>query len=160
MLTVTLAFTPSPYIPLQVVTSTPIYTMEVSSSFGRIEKFNKRLGTISLKEFKTTFSTMVCELELKYGANYIEAFAFKQLAYYVHYEALDVYEQHSPRILGITQIPNPIYAIAITTTSQATLQASIAHHGTVPNNPNPGTYFNKPFSSTTHCCYRKHSSHH
>jgi hypothetical protein len=23
-----------------------------------------------------------------------------------------------------------------------------------------GTYLNKPFSSTTHCCYRKHSSHH
>jgi hypothetical protein len=48
-----------------------------------------------LKEFKTTFSTVVCELELKYGANYTEAFAFKQLAHYVHYEALDVYEQHS-----------------------------------------------------------------
>jgi hypothetical protein len=35
---------------------------------------------------------VVCELELKYGANYIEAFAFKQLVRYVHYEALDVYE--------------------------------------------------------------------
>jgi hypothetical protein len=55
----------------------------------------------------------------------------------VHYEALDVYEQHSPRILGITQIPNPAYATAITTTSQAALQAAIAHHGTVPNNPDP-----------------------
>ncbi len=66
--------------------------MEVSSSYGRIEKFNERLGTISLKEFKVTFSTMVCELEFKYGANYIKAFAFKQLAHYVHYEALDVYE--------------------------------------------------------------------
>jgi hypothetical protein len=43
------------------------------------------------------------------------------LAYYVHYEALDVYEQHSPRILGITLIPNLAYAIAIATTSQATL---------------------------------------
>jgi hypothetical protein len=45
-----------------------------------------------LREFKATFSTVVCELELKYGANYTEAFAFKQLACYVHYEALDVYE--------------------------------------------------------------------
>jgi hypothetical protein len=85
-------FTSSLYISLQAVTSTPIYTMEVSSSYGRIEKFNERLGTISLKEFKVTFSTMVCELEFKYGANYIKAFAFKQLAHYVHYEALDVYE--------------------------------------------------------------------
>jgi hypothetical protein len=80
-------FTPSSYIPLQAVTYTPIYTMEVNSSFGRIEKFSGRPGTISLKEFKATFSTVVCELELKYGANYIEAFAFKQLARYVHYEA-------------------------------------------------------------------------
>jgi hypothetical protein len=53
----------------------------------------------------------------------------------VHYEALDVYEQHSVRILGITQIPNLAYAIAIATASQAALQAAIAHHGTVPNNP-------------------------
>ncbi len=80
---------------------------------------------------------MVCELELKYGVNYIEAFAFKQLAYYVHYEALHVYEQHSSRILGITQIPNPTYATAIAIAFQAALQAVIAHHGTVPNNPNP-----------------------
>ncbi len=79
---------------------------------------------------------MVCELELKYGANYTEAFAFKQLARYVHYEALDVYEQHSSRILGVTQIPNPTCATAIATTSQATLQVVIPHHGTVPNNPN------------------------
>ncbi len=87
-------FAPSSYIPLQAVTSTPIYTMEVNSSFRRIEKFSKRLNTISLKEFKATFSNVVCELELKYGANYIETFTFKQLAHYVHYEALDVYEQH------------------------------------------------------------------
>jgi hypothetical protein len=107
--------------------------MEVSSSSGRIEKFSGRPGTISLREFKATFSTVVCELELKYGANYTEAFAFKQLARYVHYEALDVYEQHSARILGVTQIPNPAYAIAITTASQAV----IAHQGTVPNNPDP-----------------------
>jgi hypothetical protein len=107
--------------------------MEVSSSSGRIEKFNGRLGTIFLKEFKATFSTMVCELELKYGANYIEAFAFKQLARYVHYKASDVYEQHSTRILGITHIPNPAYTIAIATASQA----AIAHHRTVPNNPDP-----------------------
>jgi hypothetical protein len=76
---------------------------------------------------------MVCELELKYGANYTEAFIFKQLARYVHYEALDVYEQHSARILGVTQIPNLAYAIAIATASQA----AFAHHGTVPNNPDP-----------------------
>ncbi len=95
-------FAPSPYTPLQAVTSAPIYTMEVSSSSGRIEKFSGRPGTISLREFKATFSTVVCELELKYGANYTEAFAFKQLARYVHYEALDVYEQHSARILGVT----------------------------------------------------------
>ncbi len=111
--------------------------MEVSSSSGIIEKFSERPRTISLREFKATFSTVVCELEFKYGANYIEAFAFKQLAHYVHYEALDVYEQHSPRILGITQIPNPTYATAITTTSQATLQTTIAHHGIVSNNLNP-----------------------
>jgi hypothetical protein len=55
----------------------------------------------------------------------------------VHYEALDVYEQHSPRILGVTQIPNPAYGTAITTISQATLQAASAHHGIVPNNPDP-----------------------
>ncbi len=80
---------------------------------------------------------MVCELELKYGANYTEAFAFKQLAYYVHYEALDVYEQHSARILGVTQAPNLAYAIAIATAFQAALQATIAHHGTMPNNLDP-----------------------
>jgi len=79
---------------------------------------------------------MVCELNFKCGANYIEAFAFKQLVRYVHYEALDVYEEHSSRILGITQIPNPAYATSITTASQATLQATITHHGTMPNNPN------------------------
>jgi hypothetical protein len=91
--------------------------MEVSSSSRRIEKFSRRLGTISLKEFKVTFSIVVCELELKYGANYTEAFTFKQLARYVHYETLDVYEQHSLRILSVTQIPNPAYATAIATTS-------------------------------------------
>jgi hypothetical protein len=100
-LVVTPAFTPSPYIPLQIVTSTPIYTMPVNSSSGRIEKFSGRIRTISLKEFKATFSTVVYQLELKYGVNYTEAFAFKQLARYVHYEAFDVYEQHSPRILGV-----------------------------------------------------------
>jgi hypothetical protein len=115
--------------------STPIYNMEVSSSSKRIEKFSGRPGIISLREFKATFSTVVCELELKYGVNYTEAFAFKQLAHYVHYEALDVYKQHFARILGVTQAPNPAYAIAIAAASQATLQATIAHHGTVPNNP-------------------------
>jgi hypothetical protein len=95
--------------------------MEVSNSSGTIEKFNERPRTISLREFKVTFSTVVCELELKYGVNYTEVFVYKQLAHYVHYEALDVYEQHSSRILGVTQIPNPAYAIAITTASQAAL---------------------------------------
>jgi hypothetical protein len=81
--------------------------MEVNSSFGRIEKFSGRLGTISLREFKATFSIVVCELEFKYGVNYTKVSTFKQLACYVHYEALDVYEQHSPKILGVIQIPNP-----------------------------------------------------
>ncbi len=86
-------FTPSPSIPLQTITSTPKYTMVVnSSSFWKIEKFSERPSTISLREFRATLSTMDCELELKYGANYTNAFAFKQLARDVHYEALDVYE--------------------------------------------------------------------
>jgi len=76
--------------------------MEINSSSRRIEKFSGRPSTISSREFKATFSTMICELELKYGANYTEAFAFKQLACYVHYEALDVYKQHSLRILAVT----------------------------------------------------------
>ncbi len=75
--------------------------MEVSNSSMKIKKFSGKPSTISLKEFKATFLTMVCELELKYGTYYIEVFAFQQLARYVHYEALDVYKQHSPRILGI-----------------------------------------------------------
>ncbi len=127
-------FTPSPHIPLQTITPTPIYTMEVNNSSWKIQKFNGRSSTISLREFKEIFSIVVCELELKYGVNYTKVFAFKQLTHYVHYEALDVYEQHFVRILGITQIPDPDYAIAIATTSQATLQATITHHGIVPNN--------------------------
>jgi hypothetical protein len=59
------------------MTSTPIDTMEVSSSFRRIEKLKGKPGTISLKEFKATFSTMVCELEFKYGVNYTKVFTFK-----------------------------------------------------------------------------------
>jgi hypothetical protein len=113
-----------------------------------------------LREFRVTFSTMICELNLKCGDNYIETFAFKQLVCYVHYEALDVYEEHSPRILGITQIPNLTYATSITTASQATLQATIAHHETMPNNPDLVPIFSKPFSSITHYYYPKHSSHH
>jgi len=127
-------FTPSLYILLQTMTSTPIYTMEVNTSSGRIEKFSGTPCTISLKEFKGTFSIVICELELKYDANYTNVFAFKQLACYVHYEALDVYEQHSPRILCVTQIFNPAYAIAIAIAFQVALQAAIAHHGIVPNN--------------------------
>jgi len=76
-------------------------------------------------------------LELKYGANYTEAFALKQLVRYVHYEALDVYKQHCVRILGVTHIPNLVYTIAIATASQAALQAAITDHGTVPNNLDP-----------------------
>jgi hypothetical protein len=30
-----------------------------------------------LKEFGATFSTVVCEVEFKYGTNYTEAFVFK-----------------------------------------------------------------------------------
>ncbi len=54
----------------------------------------------------------------------------------MHYDALDVYEQHSPRILGVIQILNSTYAIAIATASHVALQITIAHHGNVPNNPN------------------------
>jgi len=39
--------------------------------------------------------------------------------------------------LGVTQIPNPAYATTIGTASQAALQTAIAHHETMPNNPNP-----------------------
>ncbi len=46
------------------------------------------------------------------------------------------YEQHSARTLGVTQILNLAYATTITTASQVALQATIAHHGTMPNNPN------------------------
>jgi hypothetical protein len=53
----------------------------------------------------------------------------------VHYEALDVHEQHSLRILGIISIPNLAHATAITIA--IAFQAAIAHHGTMPNNPNP-----------------------
>ncbi len=64
-------------------------------------------------------------------------FVFKQLARYVHYEALDVYKQHSLRILGVTQVPNLAYATTIATAFQAALQVTIAHHGSVPNNRDP-----------------------
>jgi hypothetical protein len=37
--------------------------------------------------------------------------------------------------LGVTQIPNPVYAKAIATAFQAVLQTAIAHHGILPNNP-------------------------
>jgi hypothetical protein len=74
-----------------------------------------------LREFKATFLIVVCELKFKYGTDYIDVFAFKQLTCYVHYEASNVYEQHSPKILGVIQIPNPAYTTAITITSQAAL---------------------------------------
>ncbi len=79
-----------------------------------MEKFSGRQSTIFLRDFKATFSTVIFELELNYGINYTEVFTFKQLAHYVHYEALNVYEQHSLKILGITEIPNPTYATTIT----------------------------------------------
>jgi hypothetical protein len=79
--------------------------MEVSSSSEKIEKFNERLGTIFLKEFKATFSIVVYELEFKYSANYTEVFAFKQLARYVHYEALDVYILSQDFQVGVPKIP-------------------------------------------------------
>jgi hypothetical protein len=59
---------------MQVVASTPMYTMEVNNFSWRIKKFSGKQGTISLREFKATFSIMVCELELKYDVNYTEAF--------------------------------------------------------------------------------------
>jgi hypothetical protein len=111
--------------------------MEVNNSYGITKKFSKRSGTISLREFKAAFSTVVCELELKYDVHYTKAFTFKQLTRYVHYEALNVYEQHSPRILGVTQIPNPTNATTITIALQVALQVAIAHHGTMPNNLDP-----------------------
>jgi hypothetical protein len=48
---------------ITIVTFTPVYNMEVNSSFGKIEKFSGRLGTIFLREFKATFSTVVRELK-------------------------------------------------------------------------------------------------
>jgi hypothetical protein len=74
---VALTFTPSSYISLQVVTLTPIYTMEVNSASGKIQKFSERPGIISLWECKASFSIVVCELELNNGVNYTKAFAFK-----------------------------------------------------------------------------------
>jgi len=130
-------FSPTLYIPLQTVTSTPIYTMEVSSSSRRIEKFSGRPCIIYLKEFKATFSTVVCELEFKYGVNYTEAFAFKQLVRYVHYEALDVYEQHSISIFGCH--PNSQSSLRHSHRHRLSswIVSSIAHHGTVLNNMDP-----------------------
>jgi hypothetical protein len=51
--------------------------MEVNNSFGKMEKFNERPCTISLREFKATLLTIICELKLKYGSNYTKAFTFK-----------------------------------------------------------------------------------
>ncbi len=52
----------------------------------------------------------------------------------MHYEALDVYEQHFLKILGFTYVPNLTYATTIAIASQVALQTAIVHHGTVPNN--------------------------
>jgi hypothetical protein len=56
MFVATPAFTPSPYIALQVMTSTPIYTMEVNSSFGRVEKFNRRQMYTTLALTQSAYS--------------------------------------------------------------------------------------------------------
>ncbi len=37
--------------------------------------------------------------------------------------------------MGVTQIPNLVYPTSITIAFQAALQAAIAHHGIMPNNP-------------------------
>jgi hypothetical protein len=39
--------------------------------------------------------------------------------------------------LGVTQIPNPAYATAITIASEVALQIAITHHGIMPNILNP-----------------------
>ncbi len=43
---------------------------------------------------------------------------------------------------NIFQIPDLAYATTIATASQATLQATIAHHETVPNNRSVPTFIN------------------
>ncbi len=48
-----------------------------------------------------------------------------------------MYKQHFPKILGAIQIPNPAYATTIAIAFQVAMQVAIAHHGTMPNNPNP-----------------------
>jgi len=47
--------------------------------------------------------------------------------------------------LGVTKIPNPAYATTIVTASQATLQATITHHETMPNNLDPVPTSINPF---------------
>jgi hypothetical protein len=47
-------------------------------------KFSRRPSTIFLKEFKATFSIVVCELEFKYGANYTEA-GFCKIWRFIHF---------------------------------------------------------------------------
>jgi hypothetical protein len=96
--------------------------MEVKASFARIEKFCKRPCNISLRGFKATFSIVVYEYVFKYGTNYIKVFTLDR---YVQCKALDVYEQHFLRNLGVTQIPNLAYATTIAIASQIALQATI-----------------------------------
>jgi hypothetical protein len=69
----------SVYHPTTSFTHLPA-AMEYSSTTSKLEKFSSRPGTITLREFKATFYTVVYELELKYGSNFTNAFAFKQLA--------------------------------------------------------------------------------
>jgi len=110
------------------------YTTEVISSSGRVEKFNGRPGTISLREFKLTFSIVVCELEFKYGANYTEAFAFKQLARYVHYEAFRCLRATFSKDFGHHPDPQSSLCHRHHHSFQVALQATITHHGIMPNN--------------------------
>jgi len=133
--------------------------MEVSSSFGRIEKFSGRPGTISLREFKEIFPIVVCELELKYGVNCTEAYAFKQLVRYVHSDIGCLWATFC-KDFGRHLDSNPAYTTAITTASQAALQATIAHHGTMPNNLDLVPTLVNLSLQQLNCCYYKHSSHH
>jgi len=109
--------------------------MEASSSSGRIKKFNERPSTISLREFKATFSTVVCELELKYGANYW-SICIQITSPLCALWSIGCLQATFSKDVGFIQTPNLAYAATITIASQGTLQPTIAHHGTVPNNPN------------------------
>jgi hypothetical protein len=77
--------------------------MEVRSCSGNIEKFSERPRTKQLSKlwFVNWNLSMVLIITKRSHLNNL-----------VHYEGLDVYEQHSSRILGVTQTPNLGYARA------------------------------------------------